>query len=129
MRAIDTNVIVRFLTGDDPRQAARARRVIGEGDVFVPTTVVLESESVLRSAYGFSSDRVVQALRAFAGLPGIAFEDGALIARALDWTEQGMEFADALHLGQSNGCSIFLSFDRRLSRIAAGLSDVEVALP
>ena len=94
MRAIDTNVIVRFLTGDDPRQAARARRVIGEGDVFVPTTVVLESESVLRSAYGFSSDRVVQALRAFAGLPGIAFEDGALIARALDWTEQGMEFAE-----------------------------------
>ena len=129
MRAIDTNVIVRFLTGDDPRQAARARRVIGEGDIFVPTSVVLESEWVLRSAYGFSSDRVVQALRAFAGLPGIAFEDGALIARALEWTEQGMEFADALHLGQSNGCSIFLSFDRRLSRIAAGLSDVEVALP
>ena len=129
MRAIDTNVIVRFLTGDEPRQAARARRLIGEGDIFVPTSVALESEWVLRSAYGFSTEQVVQALRAFAGLPGVTFEDGGLIARALDWTEQGMDFADALHLGRSDGCSAFMSFDRKLARIAARLCDVEIALP
>ena len=39
MKAIDTNVVVRYLTGDDPRQAARARAAVNEGSVFVSTTV------------------------------------------------------------------------------------------
>jgi len=129
VRAIDTNVIVRFLTGDDPDQAARARRLIEGGDIFVATSVVLESEWVLRSGYEFPAERIVNALRAFAGLPGVVFEDGALIARALDWVEAGMDFADALHLGRADGCAAFMSFDRKLSRIAARLSDVEVVAP
>ena len=44
MRAIDTNVIVRYLIGDDPEQAEKARTVIGQAPVFVPRTVMLESE-------------------------------------------------------------------------------------
>ena len=39
MKAIDTNVVVRYLTGDDPRQAARARAAVDEGHVFVSTTL------------------------------------------------------------------------------------------
>ncbi len=69
MRAIDTNVVVRYLTGDDAKQSARARAVIESGSVFVSTTVVLESAWVLRSVYGFSRDAVANALRAFLGLP------------------------------------------------------------
>lgn len=129
MRAIDTNIIVRFLTGDDPDEAGRARQLIEGGDIFVATSVVLESEWVLRSGYDFSPEHIVRAMRAFAGLPGVAFEDAALVARALDWVEAGMDFADALHLGRAGGCSAFMSFDRKLSRIAARLSDVEVAAP
>ena len=53
MRAIDTNVIVRFLTADDLAQAAVARRAIEAGDIFIPTTVLLETEWVLRSGYSF----------------------------------------------------------------------------
>jgi len=129
VRAIDTNVIVRFLTGDDPDQAGRARRLIQGGDIFVATSVVLESEWVLRSGYDFSAERIVNALRAFAGLPGITLEDGALVARALNRVEAGMDFADALHLGRADGCSTFMSFDLKLGGIAARLSDVEVAAP
>src|SRR5690242_6524315 len=105
VRAIDTNVVVRFLTGDDPGQAARARKLMEGGDLFVATSVLLETEWVLRSGYGFASERIVRVLRDFAGLPGVTLEDPLLVARALDWAAQGLDFADALHLGRAEGCS------------------------
>lgn len=129
MRAIDTNIIVRFLTGDDPRQAQKSRRLIGEGEIFVATSVLLECEWVLRSAYSFSVDRIVEVLRAFCGLPGITLEDAPLVAQALDWTRQGMDFADALHLTRAQGCSAFMTFNRKLAKAAGGLSNAKVVLP
>jgi len=69
VRAIDTNVIVRFLTADDAAQAAVARRAIEAGDIFIPTTVLFETEWVLRSGYGFSSEVIGTALAGLAGLP------------------------------------------------------------
>jgi predicted nucleic-acid-binding protein len=129
VRAIDTNVLVRFLTGDDAKQAAKARALIAEGDIFVATSVLLESEWVLRSAYGFAPQSIVGALRDFAGLPGVTLEDAALASRALDWTERGMDFADALHLGRAEGCQAFMSFDRRLAKQAAAMSETKVVVP
>ncbi|MEA3050864.1 MAG: hypothetical protein QOG84_2700 [Sphingomonadales bacterium] len=129
MRAIDTNVIVRFLTDDDPAHAARARKLVGGGDIFVATSVLLETEWVLRSAYGFAGGDLIGALRNFAGLPGVTLEDPQLAARAFDWSDQGPDFADALHLGRASGCSAFMSFDRKLARAAAGVTDVKVAAP
>ena len=129
MRAIDTNIIVRFLTGDDPKQAAKARTLIGGGEIYVATSVLLETEWVLRSGYGFSTIRIVRALRDFAGLAGVALEDASLASRALDWAERGMDFADALHLGRADGCSAFVSFDRKLAKVAADLCEVEVTAP
>ena len=49
MLAIDTNLVVRYLTGDHPKQAAQARALIDANQVFVPTTVLLETERVSRS--------------------------------------------------------------------------------
>ncbi len=118
MRAVDTNVVVRYLTGDDPIQAAKAREVIDAGNVFVSTTVFLESEWVLRSVYGFSGNDVASALRAFAGLPSIEVESPELLAEVLDRMEKGMDFADALHLGAAAGCEAMLSFDREFIETA-----------
>lgn len=129
MRAVDTNVIVRFLTGDDPAQTERARRLIEQGEIFVSTSVLLESEWVLRSGYGFATERLVQALRDFAGLPGVTLEDPQLAARALDWAEQGLDFADALHLCGAQGCTAFMTFDRKLAKAAARMSDGKVVAP
>ncbi len=129
MRAIDTNIIVRFLTQDDPDQFLRAKRLIGEGNIFVATSVMLEAEWVLRSTYGFSVDRIVARLRDFAGTVGVTVEDAGLLATALDRTEQGMDFADALHLGRTGGCDTFFSFDKPLAKCAAKLSTLPVIAP
>ena len=61
MRAVDTNVLVRFLTRDDQQQAARARKVMEQG-VFIPKTVLLETEWVLRYTYEFDRTAVAEAL-------------------------------------------------------------------
>ena len=129
MIAIDTNLIVRYLTGDHPVQSPRARQIIDGQAVFVAVTVVLETEWVLRSAYGYAPPDVSRALRAFGGLPSVTVEDAAFVAAALDLAEDGMDFADALHLVRSAHCESLVTFDRRFVRAAkaAGLETVQEA--
>jgi len=129
VRAIDTNVIVRFLTADDAAQAAVARRIVEAGDVYVSSTVLLETEWVLRSGYGFSAKAIETALGGLAGLPGVTVEDPPVLAAALDGMSQGMDFADALHLAKAEGCSAFLTFDRKLAAAASDWSPVPVMMP
>lgn len=122
MRAIDTNIVVRYLVGDDPRQAARARATVDEGSVFVSTTVLLEADWVLRSVYELAAKEVAAALRAFSGLPGVTVESPDLLVEALDRAERGMDLADALHLGAAAHCETMLTFDRGFVRSARGAS-------
>jgi predicted nucleic-acid-binding protein len=128
VRAIDTNVLVRFLANDDPRQSAKAREIVEGGDVYLATTVFLETEWVLRSAYEFDAARIADALEAVAGLPGIVLEDADLLASALAHARGGLDFADALHLENAQGCTAFLTFDRKLVKAAKGLGPVEAKL-
>jgi predicted nucleic acid-binding protein len=129
MLAIDTNIVVRYLTADHPEQSPKAKALIESEDVFVCTTVLLETEWVLRSVYGFTAAQIVKSLAAFAGLPRVTLEDAALAAKALDWTLKGMDFADALHLAKARECDGFASFDRRLVRAANELGGIEVRTP
>lgn len=130
MIAIDTNLIVRYLTRDHATQSARARTLIDGENVFAAVTVLLEVEWVLRSAYGYQAADIVRALRAFAGLPTVTVEDGATVAAALDLAERAMDFADALHLTRSGHCDAFVTFDRKLVKAAkaAGHAGVREAL-
>jgi predicted nucleic-acid-binding protein len=127
--AVDTNVIVRYLTRDDAEQFARTNAIIGRAGVYICTTVLLETEWVLRRGYGLSRDRVVQALAAVAALPHVTLEDDALLATALGWAARGMDFADALHLAKSAHCDTFISFDRRLASAALAIPGVVVRAP
>lgn len=128
MKAIDTNVVVRYLIGDDPGQVAKARAAIETGSIFVSTTVLLESEWVLRSVYGLARQDVAKALRAFSGLPNVSVESPNLLVEALDRAEKGMDFAAALHLGAAAHCEAMLTFDRRFIE-AAGDAAPEVTEP
>ena len=129
MLAVDTNIIVRYLTADHPEQFAKAKALIGGEDVYVGTTVLLETEWVLRRGYRFSRGQIIAALTAFAGLPRVLLEDPALAAKALKWTRSGMDFADALHLAKTGGCEAFVSFDQRFAAVANSLSEVKVRAP
>jgi len=116
--AIDTSLVVRYLTGDHAEQSLRARAIIDANAVFVPLTVVLETEWVLRSAYGYRAADVIAALRAFAGLPTVSIDDADTVAAALDLASGGMDFADAMHLSRSSHCEGFATFDRRFVKAA-----------
>lgn len=129
MHAVDTNVIVRYLTGDDSQQADKARAVIGQQPVFVPRTVLLEVEWVLRGVYDLPSEQIIPALRALAGLPGVSVEDAGLVAKAMDWAEAGLDFADAIHLAAAAECESFLTFDQRFARSGVRLSGIPITAP
>jgi predicted nucleic acid-binding protein len=129
MLAVDTNVIVRYLTGDDAEQFAKSRALILDEDVYVCTTVLLETEWVLRRGYQFNRQRIIAAFAAFAGLPRVTLEDPTGAARALDWMRSGMDFADALHLAKAGGCEALVSFDQRFAAVANALSEVKVRAP
>ena len=118
MLGVDTNLVVRYLTGDHPKQSIRARKLIDAGETYVGITVMLEAEWVLRSVYEYQPGDVCRALRAFAGLPGVSVEDESLVATALDRVERGMDFADALHLGKAGHCEAMVTFDRKFVKAA-----------
>ncbi|GFZ91288.1 MULTISPECIES: type II toxin-antitoxin system VapC family toxin [Sphingobium] len=129
MRGIDTNIVVRLLTADDEKQAKAARSIVDGNEIFLGVTVLLEAEWVLRAGYGFAPDEIARVLRGLAGLPGMLVEEPARIALALDWMEQGMDFADALHLARSAQCTEFLTFDRKFAKRAAKLDAIPVVVP
>ena len=129
MIAIDTNVVVRFLVNDDREQARRARAMIEQEDVFVPTSVLLETEWVLRSAYGRPGHELFESLRMFLHLPRVFSQDRETAVAALRWADRGMDFADALHLASATGCDAFASFDAELRRTAANLGALTVRAP
>ena len=129
MRGIDTNVIVRLLTNDDVQQVARARQAIAFGETFIPTTVLIEAEWVLRSTYRLSPAAIVRQLRAFVAVAGMRVEDPQRLAQAFDWADEGMDFADALHFAWARDCTTFVTFDRALVKTAARLSAIPVVEP
>lgn len=129
MRAVDTNIVVRYLVADDDDQFRRAVAVFAGGNILVATTVILETEWVLRGIYRFSPDAIAAALKSIAGLPGVHIEDAERLRTALNWLAAGMDFADALHLAGARACTAFVTFDRRLAKAVAGLSDVVVVVP
>jgi predicted nucleic acid-binding protein len=129
MLAIDTNIVVRLLTGDDLDQASRARALVEAQEVFVATTVLLETEWVLRGAYGLGKAEVISALRAFAGLPNVILEDTARASTALGWAAGGLDFGDALHLASAEHCEGFATFDRRLAKAASDVAQRSVREP
>ena len=118
MLAIDTNVIVRVLTGDHPVQSPRARALIQHNDILVSTSVVLETEWVLRDVFEMPNNVLLKELRRFFGFANVRLERPHAVSRALDWAEAGMGFADALHLACAEDCDAFATFDKELARFA-----------
>lgn len=129
MVAVDTNVVVRLLTGDDLAQADRARAIFEREEVLLVKTVILESEWVLRRLYRFRSDRIVEAFVALISLPNLICEDPSAVVDAIQWMRAGLDFADALHLASARPAGRFATFDGKLARRAARIADIALVRP
>ena len=125
MAALDTNLLVRFLVEDDAAQLAAARRLIrkcvnaGE-TLFVPVTVSLELEWVLRSSFGFSKSVVIQTLAQLLASIELSFEsEGALEVALVLYGQSSVDFSDCLHIALSSraGESPLWTFDRAASKL------------
>jgi predicted nucleic-acid-binding protein len=125
--ALDTNVVVRLLVNDDPVQTHRARKLLEAHTALVLPTVLLETEWVLRGAYGIDRPAVAGSMRKLLGLPNIAPGNADAIAQALDWFEAGLDFADALHLALATEAERFVTFDTRLAKRARRITARDVS--
>jgi len=129
MIAVDTNLLVRVLTGDDPAQARRAVKILESDQILIPKTVILETEWVLRYAYEIETSRIIEGLKKLLGLPNVSVEDPDTVTQAISWFEDGLDFADALHLASSKRADKFVTFDRAFSRKAQNVTALKVVKP
>jgi predicted nucleic-acid-binding protein len=121
LRAVDTNVLVRLIVDDDPAQADAAQRAMASESVFVPKTVVLELEWVLRSVYELSSTTIATVIEGLLSAADVLVEDATAISRAVAWFKDGLDLADALHLASSSHVGAFITFDAAMRRRAAAM--------
>ena len=113
MISIDTNVLVRLLTADDKQQADKAKRLFKKEKIYITKTVILETEWVLRFAYGFSVVAIADSFTKVLGQENVTVEDAHHIAGAVGLLRDGLDFADALHLAYSQNHT-FVTFDKKL---------------
>lgn len=110
MKAIDTNLLVRVITKDDPVQTRLAQATL-EGSVFVPHSVILETEWVLRSRYDWARHRIAIDLRELLDVGTVNVVEPELLRWAIHRYEEGADLADMLHIVASVGREAFVSFD------------------
>ncbi len=125
MAALDTNVLVRYLVADDVPQSAAARRLIRSAvrnheTLFVPLTVMLELEWVLRSSFGFTKSAVVLALSRLLSSVELSFGSEAAVEVALAlYQRSAADFSDCVHvaLAHSAGQSPLWTFDKAAAKV------------
>lgn len=120
MIALDTNILARLVTNDDPVQARQAASLIDTGNaLFVPLTVTLELEWVLRGAYSLDKPAIIRSFEALLSVRNMNFERQADIQQALQYYQSGFDFADALHHAGTAGCKALATFDQKFKKLAA----------
>ena len=126
MSALDTNVLVRYVVQDDEAQLAAARRLIrkcvADGQIlFVPATVALELEWVLRASFEYAKDEVMGVLSSLFSAAELNFESERALEVALQLFRTGTaDFADCVHiaLAAQAGESPLWTFDRRAAKVS-----------
>lgn len=128
MLAVDTNIVVRLLAGDDAAQSKRAKVLFAHESVYLSKTVVLETEWVLRRAYGFDTKSIFHALRGLISLPNVVCECFDDVNDAIGWMSEGLDLADALHLSVAKMVGRFATFDRKFQKRAVRITSIETII-
>ena len=118
---VDTNILIRHLTGDPPTQARRATRYLDQTDQLLLADLILaEVAYVLESYYEVARPQVAETLHAILAFPAIRVVDGDLLQRAIEVYEvHGLDFADAYLVASAErtGVGVVASFDRGIDRV------------
>ncbi len=122
MKALDTNIVVRFLLNDDPRQGRRAKRLLmvaeaADEPLLLTNPVLLELLWVLAAVYDFSRDEVLDALELLAGMPALCFESYDLVVRLITRGRPGKADLADLLIGlwaAEQGCETTVTFEKGL---------------
>jgi predicted nucleic-acid-binding protein len=118
---VDTNVLIRHLTGDPPAQAARATRLLSQANqLLLPDLIVAEVVYVLESVYRVRRPRVADLVRAIVAFPAIEVADEPALLRALEVYEvHRLDFADAYLVAEAetSGVNAVASFDKAIERV------------
>jgi predicted nucleic-acid-binding protein len=118
---LDTNVVIRHLTGDPPELAGRATAALAAAEeLLLADLVVAECVYVLESFYEVSRERVAELMRAAIALPSIKTIDSPTLLRALEVYElERLDFAEAYLVAQAEvtGVGTVLSFDKSIDRV------------
>lgn len=125
MPALDTNALVRYVVEDDLAQLTAAKRLIrkcvSEGQtLFVPVTVTLELEWVLRASFEYTKDKVMHVLSSLFSAAELTFESERALEVALQLYREGSaDFADCLHvaLAAQAGELPLWTFDKRAAKV------------
>lgn len=124
MPTLDTNVLVRYLAADDYKQFQIAKSliesVIAEEVLFIPLTVSIELEWVLRSRYDLDKASILSTFNKLLESREIKFHDESSVEVALNlYSENNTDFADCFHIAiaYSNGMSPLITFDRKAARL------------
>ncbi len=118
---LDTNILIRHLTGDPPAQARRATAFLERADeLLLPDLIVAEVVYVLESFYEVERQRVAELVRAVIAFPAIVVVDEPLLLRALEVYEvDQLDFAEAYLVAsaEASGVETIASFDRSVDRV------------
>ena len=118
---VDTNILVRHLTGDPSDQATRATRYLRAADeLLLPDLILAEVAYVLESFYETPRAQVATTLRAVLAFPAIRVLDADLLQRAVEVYEvHRLDFADAYLVASAErtGVGVIVSFDRAIDRV------------
>jgi predicted nucleic-acid-binding protein len=122
---VDTNVLVRHLTGDPPAMARRATRFLAgasSGELLLADLVIAEVVYVLESVYELDRSAVAEAARAIVTFPAIAVDDPELLLRAVEVYENDrLDFAEAylVAAAERSGVRAVASFDKTVRRVTS----------
>lgn len=124
MKALDTNILIRFLTGDDDTQAKKVYALFKQTEserkeLFVPLVVVLEIIWVLESVYDISRAEIIETVDDLLSMPVLKFEQPAVLQQLVHFAPKNtVDLSNILIAGSAkiSGCSAILTFDKKAAK-------------
>ena len=124
MKAVDTNVLVRFLVRDDDQQMQIATRLLADAEsnkqpLFVSNVVVLELMWVLKSVYEVPRDEILDSLGDLLSMVALEFQDSLIVRDFVSSAQNNTyDLADLLisHVARGKGCDTTLTFDKKAAK-------------